>query len=164
MFIKNIVRKLEGLIYILLGVVAATVVFIPFTSFSTDNLAEIIEEITEVLLFAIIILLPVPTIFNKYIKSPNYNSLNKIVYVLKNIHIALEILFIGLRILHMEINLLFESIEWDFEMVTSILLSLILIPTVIYAILRVNNSKKYRKIHRFFLTLTYLTFIIHLFH
>ncbi|MDD2409935.1 MAG: hypothetical protein PHD03_04385 [Bacilli bacterium] len=163
MFIKNIARNFERLIYIFLGIIAATIIFIPFTPLPTDGLVEIIEEITEILLFTIIILLPAPTILNKYIKIPNYNSLNKVVYVLRNIHIALGVLFIGLRILHMEIIFLFESIEWNFEMITSILLSLILIPTVICAILRINNSKKYRKIHLVFLTLTYLSFILHLF-
>lgn len=164
MFIKNITRILDGLIYILLGVVAATIVIIPFTSFPTNDLAKIIEKITEISLFTIIILLPIPTILNKYINSSNENNLTKVVYWLKNIHIVLGIMFIGLRILHIEINLLFDPIVWNFEMITSILLTFLLIPTVIYAILRINDSIKYRKPHRFFLTLTYLVFIIHLFH
>jgi hypothetical protein len=163
-FIKNIARFLEGLIYILLGVIAATIIIIPFTSLLTNDLAKIIEKITEISLFIIIILLLVPTILNKYTKSSNYNNLTKTVYVLKNIHIALGIMFIGIRILHIEINIIFDPIVWNFEIVTSMLLNLLLIPTVIYGILRINNSEKYRRPHRLFLTLTYLVFIIHLFH
>jgi hypothetical protein len=131
-FIRNIARILEGLIYILLGVAAATIIVIPF-ALPTDDFAELIEEVTEVLIFTIFILQPVPTILRKHINRSNNDNLIRLVYVLKNIHIALGILFIGLRILHMETNILFESLKWDIEIITSTLLSILLIPTIIYA-------------------------------
>jgi hypothetical protein len=162
-FIRNISRILEGLIYILLGVTVATIIITLFV-LPTNDFAEVIEEITEISLFIIIILLPVPALSKKYISGSNDPGLIKLVYVLKNIHIALGILFVALHILHVEVNLLSESIEWSMETITSILFSIILIPTVIYAILRIKNSEKYRKLHRFFLTLTYITFVVHLFH
>lgn len=164
MFIKNILIVLEGLIYISLGVVAATIVIVPLTPLLTNHLVEGIEEITEILLFTIIILFPIPAILNRYISSSNHNALTTVVNFLKSIHIVLGILFIGLRILHVEVNFLFEPIVWNFEITTSILLSLLLIPTVIYGVLRMNDSQKYCRPHRFFLILTYLTFVIHLFH
>jgi hypothetical protein len=167
-FIKNIARILEGLIYILLGVVAATIVITFFTSLPANALVKKVKEIIEASLVVILILLPVPTILNKYVNSPNGNGLkqflSKIVYGLKNMHIALGSLFIGLRILHVRINPLFESVTWNMETATSILLFIFLVPTVIYGILRINNTLKYRKPHRFFLVLTYLMFIVHLFH
>jgi ornithine carbamoyltransferase len=42
--------------------------------------------------------------------------------------------------------------------------SILLIPTIIYGILRIKDSDKHRIIHRFFIALTYLVFILHLFH
>lgn len=164
MFIKNITIFLEGLIYILLGTVVATIIIFTFSSLPTNDLAAIIEKITEVSLFLIIILLAIPAVLNKYINISNYNILSKVEYVLKNIHIALGIMFISIRILHMQIIFLFDQIKWNYEMVTSIILTLLIILTVIYAILRINNSEKYYKIHNLFLKLTYLVFIFHLFH
>jgi hypothetical protein len=163
-FIKYIAKVLEGLIYLLLGGVVAGIVILLFTSLPSDDLLNKIEEITEILIFTIFVLQPIPLILKKYVTSKNNNFLSKVVDVLKHIHIPLGILFIGLRILHIEVNLLYEAIECNFETITSILLSLLLIPTVIYGFLRINNSEKYRQIHRLLLFLTYLLFIIHLFH
>jgi hypothetical protein len=167
-FIKRLTRILEGLVYIILGVVVATIILMLFKYSPSDDLIGVLEDITEISLFTILVLLPIPFIFNKYLNSPNDNGLkrflSKITYVLKNIHIALGILYIGMRILHVEINLLFESIKWNMESVTSTLLSILLIPTIIYGILRIKDSDKHRIIHRFFIALTYLVFILHLFH
>jgi len=166
-FINNISKILEGLIYILLGVVVSTIIILLFSPLLSNDFAEGLEDFTEVSIFAIFLLQPIPSLLKKYVNSLNYSDLRQFLYkslcVLKNIHIALGILFIGLRILHVEINLLFDSIEWDMETITSILLSIILIPTIIYGILRIKDSEKYRKPHRLFLVLTYLIFIFHLF-
>jgi hypothetical protein len=167
-FIKNISRILEGLTYLVLGVVAATIIITFFTSLPANDSLKKVKEIIEASLVIILILLPVPTMLNKYVNSPNCNVpkqfLSKVVYALKNMHIALGSLFIGLRILHVRINPLFEPVTCNMEVITSILLFVFIIPTVIYGILRINNSEKYRKQHRFSLILTYLIFIIHLFH
>lgn len=168
MFIKNISKILEGLIYILLGVVVSSIIIVLFSPLLSNDVVEALEDFTEVSIFAIFVLQPIPFLLSKYVNGLNDSSLkqflSKLIYVLRNIHIALGILFIGLRTLHVEINVLFDTIEWDIETITSILLSIVLIPTIIYAILRIKESEKYRKPHRFFLILTYLIFLFHLFH
>jgi hypothetical protein len=158
MYIKIIAKILEGLIYILLGVVAATIVITFFTSLQANDLLKEVKEAIEALLVVILVLLPLPTILDRYVNKSILSNTTK------NMHIALASLFIGLRILHVRINLLFESVNCNIELITSILLFIILIPTVIYGILRINNPERYCKLHRFFFVLTYLVFIVHLFH
>lgn len=166
MFISNITKYIKGLIYILIGVAVATIIIVFSKSLPENDFVEMIADIAEMSLFIILILQLIPTILRSYGCVYNDNGpnqfLSNLVYVIKNNHIALGCLFIALCILHIGTNCLYESIEWDMETITGILTIAFLIPAVILSILRINNSEKYRKPHRFFLLLTYLAFIFHL--
>lgn len=152
----------------MLGIVFITIITTFFISLPASDSLRRVKEIIEASLFIILILLPLPIILNKYIDNPNRNGLKRFLSksesVLKDIRIPLGGLFIALRILHVRINPIFEPVSWNMETITSVLLFVLLVPIIIYGILRKSNPKKYLKIHRFFIVLTYLLFIAHLFH